>query len=203
MDTPVRTLSGGERNRLLLAKLFAKPSNLLIMDEPTNDLDMDTLDLLQEVLSDYQGTLLLVSHDRDFLDRLVTSTIVVEGDGVVAEYPGGYADYLRQRPPPPVAAPPAAKTAAATPADAPPKSRRKLGYQQQRELDQLPARIDQLTVQVKSLTERMADPDLFGRDAAGFARLSAELEARHADLAAAEERWLELEALREELERGA
>ena len=205
MDSPVRTLSGGERNRLLLAKLFARPSNLLVMDEPTNDLDIDTLDLLQEVLSDYQGTLLLVSHDRDFLDRLVTSTIVVEGDGVVAEYPGGYSDYLRQRPPPPAV--PSTKAApsalgATSPAAAPAKTRRgKLGYQQQRELDQLPTRIEDLAAAVKTLAERLADPTLFGRDAAGFSRLTAELETRHAELAAAEERWLELEALREELER--
>ena len=94
---PVTALSGGERNRLLLAKLFAQPCNLLVLDEPTNDLDMDTLDLLQEVLGDYDGTLLIVSHDRDFLDRLVTSVIAVEGDGRVAEYAGGYTDYLRQR----------------------------------------------------------------------------------------------------------
>jgi ATP-binding cassette subfamily F protein uup len=209
LDTPVRTLSGGERNRLLLARLFARPSNLLILDEPTNDLDMDTLDLLQEVLSDYQGTLLLVSHDRDFLDRLVTSTIAVEGNGVVAEYPGGYSDYLRQRPPPvPTASsltPPRAAAAEPSPARNPGSGgggRRKLGYQQQRELDQLPGRIESLTAQLATLAGRLADPALFGRDAAGFARLSAELEAKQAELAAAEDRWLELEALREDMERG-
>ncbi|MEI6556840.1 MAG: ATP-binding cassette domain-containing protein [Rhodospirillaceae bacterium] len=199
LDTPVRTLSGGERNRLLLAKLFALPANLLIMDEPTNDLDMDTLDLLQEVLSDYKGTLLLVSHDRDFLDRLVTSTIAVEGDGVAIEYPGGYSDYQRQRPPPAVAAAPV-KAAATPAAEAPPKARRKLGYKEQRELDQLPARIDTLTAEVGRLSGRLADPALFGRDATAFGRLTADLEARHAELAAAEERWLELESLRETLE---
>src|SRR5690606_19593300 len=95
---PVASLSGGERARLLLARLFAQPGNLVVLDEPTNDLDMETLDLLQEVLDDFDGTLLLVSHDRDFLDRLVTDVIAVEGDGRVAEYPGGYGDYLRQRP---------------------------------------------------------------------------------------------------------
>ena len=202
LDSPVRTLSGGERNRLLLAKLFALPSNLLIMDEPTNALDMDTLDLLQEVLSEYKGTLLLVSHDRDFLDRLVTSTIAVEGDGVVAEYPGGYSDYLLQRPPPPapVAAPAIARPAAA-PAEPAAKAKRKLGYKEQRELDQLPARIESLTSQVKALTDRLADPGLFARDAAAFGPLTSELEARTAELAVAEERWLELESLREELER--
>ena len=205
LDSPVRTLSGGERNRLLLAKLFALPSNLLIMDEPTNDLDMDTLDLLQEVLSDYKGTLLLVSHDRDFLDRLVTSTIVVEGDGVTAEYPGGYSDYLNQRPPPPAppaaAATPTAMKPAPTATDIGAKAKRKLGYKDQRELDGLPARIDALTAEVQKLATRLADPQLFTRDATGFGRLTADLETRQAELAAAEERWLELESLREELER--
>jgi ATP-binding cassette subfamily F protein uup len=204
LDSPVRTLSGGERNRLLLALLFARPSNLLIMDEPTNDLDMDTLDLLQEVLSDYQGTLLLVSHDRDFLDRLVTSTIAVEGDGVVAEYTGGYSDYIRQRPPPPSTASTSLKPTRPTGTEALPttKTKRKLGYRQQRELDQLPERIDTLMRAIAVLTEQVADPTLFRRDQAAFSRLSAELEARQAELAVAEESWLELEALREELERG-
>src|SRR5690606_22883227 len=100
LASPVGSLSGGERSRLLLARLFARPSNLLVLDEPTNDLDIETLDLLEEVLGDYAGTLLLVSHDRDFLDRLVTSVIAVEGDGSAAEYAGGYTDYRRQRPPP-------------------------------------------------------------------------------------------------------
>ncbi len=203
LDSPVRTLSGGERNRLLLALLFARPSNLLIMDEPTNDLDMDTLDLLQEVLSDYQGTLLLVSHDRDFLDRLVTSTIAVEGDGTVAEYAGGYSDYLRQRPPPPAPARPTPRPAEAEATGTGIRSRRKLGYRQQRELDQLPERIEALTRAVAALAEQVADPDLFRRDPAAYPRLTAALEERQAELAAAEESWLELEALREDLERGA
>ncbi|MEI6986656.1 MAG: ATP-binding cassette domain-containing protein [Rhodospirillaceae bacterium] len=206
IDSPVRALSGGERNRLLLAKLFSRPSNLIIMDEPTNDLDMDTLDLLQEVLSDYQGTLLLVSHDRDFLDRLVTSTIVVEGNGVVAEYPGGYSDYLRQSPPSlssSLSSSLSATLVSVRPAVAvstpPARVQRKLGYQQQRELDQLPGRIDLLSGQVGTLSERLADPGLFGRDSSAFNRLTTELQARHAELAAAEERWLELEGLREAL----
>ncbi len=202
LDSPVRSLSGGERNRLLLAKLFALPSNLLIMDEPTNDLDMDTLDLLQEVLSEYKGTLLLVSHDRDFLDRLVTSTIIVEGDGVTAEYPGGYSDYQRQRPQPAVTIPAIVTKPSMTPQGlVQPKAKRKLGYKEQRELDQLPARIDTLGGEITALTDRLADHALFARDAAAFGRLTADLEARTAALAAAEERWLELEALREDLER--
>ena len=201
LDSPVKALSGGERNRLLLARLFARPSNMMILDEPTNDLDMDTLDLLEDVLGDYQGTLLLVSHDRDFLDRLVTSTIAVEGDGVIAEYPGGYSDYLVQRPPPKekTAAPAKAKPAAA-PAAAKPKG--KLSYKDQRELDDLPARMDKLSAEVAKLESALADPDLFARDAATFQNTSDRLQAKQAELAAAEERWLELEALREELEGG-
>jgi len=203
LDSPVKALSGGERNRLLLARLFARPSNLMILDEPTNDLDMDTLDLLEEVLGDYQGTLLLVSHDRDFLDRLVTSTIAVEGDGTAIEYAGGYSDYLVQRPA--AKAPPAAaskpKPAEAAPAAAP-KPRGKLSYKDQRELDELPGRMDKLTAEIAKLEAALADPDLFARDAAKFQKTSATLQARQTELAAAEERWLELEALREELEGG-
>ena len=201
LDSPVKALSGGERNRLLLARLFARPSNMMILDEPTNDLDMDTLDLLEDVLGDYQGTLLLVSHDRDFLDRMVTSTIALEGDGTVAEYAGGYSDYLIQRPAPkekaaaPVKAKPAAQQAA-------PKPRGKLSYKDQRELDELPARMDKLAAEVAKLEKALADPDLFTRDAAKFQKTSEQLHAKQAELAAAEERWLELEALREELEGG-
>ena len=204
LDQATKALSGGERNRLLLAKLFAQPSNLMVLDEPTNDLDMDTLDLLEEVLADYDGTLLLVSHDRDFLDRLVTSTIAVEGDGEVQEYAGGYTDYLAQRGPrrPEAAAPRPAKPAGPA-ADAAPKAKRKLGYQQQRELDQLPGRIDTLSAEVKRLEGVMADPALYARDPKAFQKASAGLEKAQAELAAAEERWLELEALREELEGGA
>ncbi|MDE1147365.1 MAG: ATP-binding cassette domain-containing protein [Azospirillaceae bacterium] len=203
LEQPTRALSGGERNRLLLAKLFAQPSNLMVLDEPTNDLDMDTLDLLEEVLTDYPGTLLLVSHDRDFLDRLVTSTIAVEGDGVVEEYAGGYSDYLTQRP---------ARAAinggatggsnAAPKAAEAPKAKRKLGYKEQRELDQLPALMDKLTDQAKKLEAKLADANLYARDPAAFQKASADLEKAHQDLATAEERWLELEALKEELESG-
>ncbi|CAA7615547.1 ATP-binding cassette domain-containing protein [Magnetospirillum sp. SS-4] len=195
--TPVKALSGGERNRLLLAKLLAKPSNLLILDEPTNDLDMDTLDLLEEVLADYDGTLLVVSHDRDFLDRLVTSVIAVEGDGEVREYAGGYTDYLNQRPAPDdKAAPkPAAKPVAAPKPQSP---RNRLSYNEARELEQLPGRIDALGAEIARLEKELSDPALYSRDPARFQKTATRADAARAELDAAEERWLELEAKREE-----
>jgi len=202
-QSPVKSLSGGERNRLLLAKLLAKPSNLLVLDEPTNDLDMDTLDLLEEMLADYDGTLMVVSHDRDFLDRLVTSVIAVEGDGDVTEHVGGYSDYLRWRRDQAPAARPASGGAAkpATPAVRP-KVATKLSYKDQRELDELPARQKALEAELTQLEQALADPGLYARDAARFAKVSARLEAARAELAAAEERWLELEMKREELTAG-
>jgi ATP-binding cassette subfamily F protein uup len=197
--TPVKALSGGERNRLLLAKLLAKPSNLLILDEPTNDLDMDTLDLLEEVLADYEGTLLVVSHDRDFLDRLVTSVIAVEGDGEIREYVGGYSDYLDQRP---KKDEPKAEAAKAKTAEAPrPKTATKLSYKDARELEELPGRLDKLSGEIAKLETELADAGLYARDRARFEKSSARLDAARAELEAAEERWLELETLREELAR--
>jgi len=195
--TPVKALSGGERNRLLLAKLLAKPSNLLILDEPTNDLDMDTLDLLEEVLADYDGTLLVVSHDRDFLDRLVTSIIAVEGDGEVREYAGGYTDYLNQRPASDgkTAPKPAAKPVAAPKPQSP---RNRLSYNETRELDQLPGRIDALGAEIARLEQELSDPALYSRDPARFQKSAARADAARAELDAAEERWLDLEAKREE-----
>jgi ATP-binding cassette subfamily F protein uup len=198
---PIRTLSGGERNRLLLARLFAQAADLLVMDEPTNDLDMETLDLLQEVLSDFPGTVLLVSHDRDFLDRLVTSTFVLEGDGRVEEYPGGYEDYVSQR------KQRASQAASARPAPGkarpasagPAAGRTRLTYKDQRELDLLPARIAALETEIVELETRLADPDLYRRDAEAFQATNATLTAQRAALEAAEERWLELETLRDEL----
>jgi ATP-binding cassette subfamily F protein uup len=203
--SPVGSLSGGERNRLLLAKALARPSNFLVLDEPTNDLDMDTLDLLQEVLADYDGTLVLVSHDRDFLDRVVTSTIAFEGEGAVREYPGGYADYERQRPAP---ATKATKNAAAAKAVAPkaaekPKKATKLSYKHQRALEQLPKTMETLEKEIASIEEKMADPTLFTRDPKAFQTLSDQLESKQAALATAEEEWLEIEMMREELESGA
>ncbi len=193
---PVDSLSGGERNRLLLAKVLAQPSNVLVLDEPTNDLDMDTLDLLEEVLADYEGTLFLVSHDRDFLDRLVTSVIAVEGDGRVDEYVGGYTDYLRQRPPP--------ETAKAKPAEkAAPRAEKaktaRLGFREQHDLTRLPGVIDGLTAEKQKLEKLLADGSLYARDPAKFKTTTARLDALAVELAEAEDRWLELEMKRDEL----
>ncbi len=200
---PITRLSGGERNRLLLAKLFAQPSNLLVMDEPTNDLDVETLELLEELLSEYPGTLLLVSHDRDFLDNVVTSTLAMEGGGRVGEYVGGYSDWLRQRPPEPAAAAGKAAAAAtrvpapASPAqpgpEAPAPARRKLGYKEARELEQLPSRIEALEARVAALTAAMHDPAFYQRDGAAIAAHGAELSTAQAELDAAYARWEALE----------
>jgi len=196
---PVRALSGGERNRLLLAKLFTKPANVLVMDEPTNDLDVETLELLEELLMGYQGTLLLVSHDRDFLDNVVTSTLVAEGNGHWGEYVGGYQDWLRQRRAP-VAAKAATRSKPAAPevpaAPAPAAKPKKLSYKDQRELDGLPQRIEQLETAVADLHKTLADPDLYQAGAERLTELNAELAAREAELAHAYERWEALEALR-------
>jgi ATP-binding cassette subfamily F protein uup len=195
----VSTLSGGERNRLLLAKTLAQRSNLLILDEPTNDLDIDTLDLLEEVLADYDGTLLLVSHDRDFLDRLVTSVIAVEGAGVIDEYVGGYSDYLRQRRPLP-APRPAPKRPIKAVARAETRAS-KLGWKEQRELDALPAQIAAFESDKARLEAALADQAFYARDRAAFEDSTR----RHATLvqalARAEERWLELAARAEDLTR--
>jgi len=196
--TPVKALSGGERNRLLLAKLLAKPSNLLILDEPTNDLDLETLDLLEEMIDDYPGTVLVVSHDRDFLDRLVTSVIAVEGDGDISEYPGGYSDYLNQRPQKEAPKAEAPKPKAEAPR---PKTASKLSYKDARELEELPGRMDKLHAEIAKLEAELADAGLYSRDKARFDKSSARLDVARAELEAAEERWLELESLREELGR--
>ncbi|MEM7170728.1 MAG: ATP-binding cassette domain-containing protein [Pseudomonadota bacterium] len=197
---PVRSLSGGERNRLLLARLFAQPSNLLILDEPTNDLDLETLDLLEDVLALYEGTLLLVSHDRDFLDRLVNGIIAVEGDGEIQEYAGGYRDYLVQRRQ--SQSPSAPKDKTAPKKSGPPKAKsaaKKLSYNQQRELDQLPAKIDALENHITALNERLADPTFFEADPKAFETKAQALTTAQAELAHLEERWLELESLKDEL----
>jgi ATP-binding cassette subfamily F protein uup len=194
---PVKSLSGGERNRLLLARLFARPSNLLVLDEPTNDLDLETLDLLLEVLDGYKGTLLLVSHDRDFLDRLVTGVIALEDEGRVAEAVGGYGDYLRQRETAPAPHPAADRNKAPKAARA--REDKKLSYREQRELDGLPAAIERLNAEIAELEARLADPGLYGRDPAGFEAAASRLQAARAEREVAEGRWLELEERREAL----
>jgi ABC transport system ATP-binding/permease protein len=200
--TLVGSLSGGERNRLLLARTLAQPSNLLVLDEPTNDLDVDTLDLLQEVLDDYEGTLLLVSHDRDFLDRLVNGTFVLLGDGRVREYAGGYSDYLIQsqgdRPQPP--RPRIAEKEKKSP-EAPRSQRARMSYKETRELETLGDEIERLTAERDALEARLADPTLYERDRAAFDEATRRIGDVRARLEAAEERWLELEMRREALAR--
>jgi ATP-binding cassette subfamily F protein uup len=199
---PITRLSGGERNRLLLAKLFAQPSNLLVMDEPTNDLDVETQELLEELLGDYPGTLLLVSHDRDFLDNVVTSTLVMEGEGEVGEYVGGYSDWLRQRPAAfapakstaaAMAKPAAATVAAPVAAPEPAAAKRKLSYKDARELEQLPARIETLETRLAELTEQMNQPEFYQRDSAAINAHNAELAKTQAELDHAYARWAELD----------
>ncbi|MFO1034152.1 MAG: ATP-binding cassette domain-containing protein [Hyphomicrobiales bacterium] len=206
--TPVSVLSGGERARLILARELAKPSNVLILDEPTNDLDLETLDLLQEVLADYAGTIVLVSHDRDFLDRIATSVLMHEGEGKWQEYAGGYSDMLAQRgagvearkvkeQPREAKAPSAAPVAAAPVAAA---SRRKLSFKEKHALETLPAKIDALSAELAVLEIQLADAGLFARDPKAFENATLRHAAAAEEKASAEEHWLELEMLREELE---
>ncbi len=204
--TPVKALSGGERGRLMLARALARPSNLLVLDEPTNDLDLETLDLLQEMLAGYPGTLLLVSHDRDFLDRTVTSVIAFEGDGQMDRIcrrlfrHGGAARPRRARAP-------QGKPAAPSPARRAPEARRgpdprkRLSFADQHALKTSPARIEALNEEIRRLEHLLADPDFYARDRAGFAAAGAELAKAQRELAAAEEEWLRLELLREEIQR--
>jgi ATP-binding cassette subfamily F protein uup len=202
--SPVKALSGGERNRLLLARLFTRPANVLVLDEPTNDLDLETLELLEEQLVEWPGTLLLVSHDRAFLDNVVTSTFVFEGDGRVQEFVGGYEDWVRQR-----LAERNAKAAeasgtsrrqAAEPPEQSPKTTKivartkKLSYKDQRELDQLPAAIDALESEQRALAARIASPDFYKEAAAAIKQSLARTEELHGELAAAYARWSELDA---------
>ena len=198
--TPVGRLSGGERGRLMLARALARPANLLVLDEPTNDLDLETLDLLQELLADYAGTVLLVSHDRDFIDRVATSTVAAEGRGRWIEYAGGYSDMLAQRGSPAAARPAAPKPVAAG-GPAPRAARdRKLSFKEKHALETLPARMEQLHAEIAATEAALADPDLYARDRDRFDRATAALAAARGALAQAEEQWLELELLREELE---
>jgi len=194
--SPVRILSGGERNRLLLAKLFTKPSNVLVMDEPTNDLDAETLDLLEELLAEYTGTLLLVSHDREFLNNVVTSTLVLGDSGQVREFVGGYDDWLRQSTPAPAVA-----TPAKSPAPPKEKSRsdqdkpRKLSFKEQRELESLPDRIATLETELATLHEKLSDPEFYRTAGSDVAQFTAQLHAIESELEGAYARWEELEAL--------
>jgi len=199
---PVSALSGGERARLLLARIMARQSNLLVLDEPTNDLDVETLDLLQELIADFDGTVLVISHDRDFLDRVATTTIAMEGDGRAVIYGGGWSDYRAQRGE--VAARPEPKKPARKAAanSGPKRSERapaRLSYAQQKRLDDLPAEIDRLGAEIARLEGFLAGPEIFDREPAKFRKASEGLAERQHRLAAAEEEWLELEGLREAL----
>ncbi len=203
---PVRSLSGGERNRLLLARVLAAPTNLLVLDEPTNDLDMDTLDLLEEALGDYAGTLLLVSHDRDFIDRLASSTIALNGRGDIVETPGGWRDFEAQNPsflvPVSSRAPAPARRTSERPAATPPARPAKLSYRDQRRLEAAEALVASLPAEIAALELRLSDSGLYGRDPGSFTRLTAELAGTRDRLDAAETEWLEIEELKASLAGG-
>ena len=204
--TPIGVLSGGERARLTLARAFGRPSNLLVLDEPTNDVDLETLDLLQERLAEYPGTVLLVSHDRDFLDRVVTSVIATEGNGRWIEYAGGYTDMLSQREAVGRGAPLATASETkrrrpVTEVRAQPAARpRRMSFNDRRALETLPARIAALQIQIAGLNAILADPDLYARDPGRFGATTQALAVARDELAAAEEQWLILEMLREEID---
>ena len=191
---PVKSLSGGEKARLLLAKLMAQPANLLVLDEPTNDLDVETLDLLQDILSDFEGTVLLVSHDRDFIDRVATTTVALEGQGRATVYPGGWSDYVSQRPDPaPQAAPgPAPKAAAPRPAETAAPRPSGLSFTERKRLAELPGVMERLEAEIGKLAAYLETPDLFAREPVKFRKASEGLAERQALLAAAEEEWLAL-----------
>jgi len=190
--TPVHILSGGEKNRLLLAKLFTKPANVLVLDEPTNDLDVETLELLEELILEYPGTLLLVSHDRAFLNSVVTSTIVFEGNGQVTEYAGGYDDWLRQRP---AVQPPEKKDPVKTKPKSKPRSSSKLGYMQKREIQELPQKIEALEAEHAALFEVMSDPLFYKKEKAVIAGIKADLQRVEKEIESAYRRWEELEII--------
>jgi ATP-binding cassette subfamily F protein uup len=204
--TPLSVLSGGERGRLMLARALAKPSNLLVLDEPTNDLDLETLDVLEEMLATYAGTVILISHDRDFLDRTVNAVLAPEGEGRWIEYAGGYSDMLAQRGADlaGIKAPPKLKPtrdAAAAQTSRPVKTaKRRLSFHEKHALETLPTQIAALQADLRRLQDRLGDPQLYARDRKAFTDASEALSATQAQLAAAEERWLELEMLREEIE---
>lgn len=190
---PVRSLSGGEKARLLLARLMARESNLLVLDEPTNDLDIETLDLLQDILGDYDGTVLLVSHDRDFLDRVATTTIAMEGNGQAVVYAGGWTDYRNQRGGDFVEAKEATKPLAKKDKPAEKKAVSGLSFTEKHRLEELPGVIDQLTAEIAKLEELLADPELFTKHPVKFQKATDALVARQDALSAAEDEWLQLE----------
>ncbi|MCO5129019.1 MAG: ATP-binding cassette domain-containing protein [Xanthobacteraceae bacterium] len=203
--TPLEVLSGGERGRLMLARALAKPSNLLVLDEPTNDLDLETLDVLEEMLGDYQGTVMLISHDRDFLDRVVTSVIAPEGDGRWIEYAGGYSDMLAQRGADLQRSSFRAdsKPAPATTTDAPPpQKKRRLSFNEKHALETLPKTIEALQAEIAKHQKQLDDPSLYSRDRKTFDQASQAIASAHEKLSEAENKWLELEMLREEIEQG-
>jgi len=204
--TPVNVLSGGERGRIMLARALAKPSNLLVLDEPTNDLDIETLDLLQELLADYAGTVILVSHDRDFLDRVVTSVIASEGDGKWVEYAGGYSDMISQR-----GGDLGAKRARRkkedrdSPSSDPAEKKKsaasaKMTFKDKHALDTLPGRMEELQAEIDGHQAALADPNLFKSDPGQFDAVAKSLQRAETALAEAEEQWLDLEMKREALE---
>ncbi len=202
--TPVRVLSGGERGRLMLARALARPSNLLVLDEPTNDLDLETLDLLQEMLADYPGTVLLVSHDRDFLDRVVTSVIASEGEGRWIEYAGGYSDMIAQRAGAPVVeheTPSPAKKTASSPSPRRAQQPR-LSFNEKHALETLPVRMEELAAVIAKHETALADPEFYSSDPTGFETAAEALGRAQTELAEAEEEWLSLELKRESIEGG-
>jgi ATP-binding cassette subfamily F protein uup len=198
-DAPIGSLSGGERSRLLLAREFAREANLLVLDEPTNDLDLETLDLLQEVIADYDGTVLIVSHDRDFLDRTVTITLGLDGSGKVDVVAGGYEDWVRKRYE--AARAPAKAAAKEAPASQPRSgsAARKLSYKDQRDYDRLPGEIERLHAEIVNAEEALHDPDLYTRDPERFAKLTERIARNRTEIEAAEYRWLEVAELAEQL----
>ena len=197
--TPVKALSGGETNRVLLAKLFSQPANLLVLDEPTNDLDIETLELLEEIILDFDGTILLVSHDRSFLDNVVTSTLAFEGNGRLREYVGGYQDWLRQKSTPLMQASEdsADKESNAAPAKPVEIKKKKLSYKFQRELDELPAALEKAEGQLEALQQEVGADSFYQKDHQYVADKLAELERQELEVETLMDRWVELEAMQE------
>ncbi|EKS42385.1 ABC-F family ATP-binding cassette domain-containing protein [Afipia clevelandensis] len=208
--TPLEVLSGGERGRLMLARALAKPSNVLVLDEPTNDLDLETLDVLEEMLGDYEGTVILVSHDRDFLDRVVTSVIAPEGSGKWIEYAGGYSDMLAQRGADlqekaikAAASSDTSRTAKNAGSSPAATAKRRLSFNEKHALETLPKTMAKLQADIAKQQKLLDDPELYAKDRKAFDAASAAIAKAQAELDASEEKWLELEMLREEIESGA